>query len=80
MDVENWSGGGPAVAAAFRFKSNENDWVAVGALTFPTGTTMSVRAPLVFSTPPVSIQPWTRSPVAVMTVPDRSTWRFPLRV
>ena len=56
-DVENVSGGGPAVAAALRFMSNDSDLVATGALMLPTGTLMSPGSEFVSRTPLLSDQP-----------------------
>ena len=75
--------GGPAVADAFRFRSNEKLVDVVGAFIVPIGTVMSLIAPLVFTSPVaglISVHPWTRSPVDVSRFPALSTWRLPPRV
>src|SRR5260370_5951792 len=72
-EVEKVPGGGPAVAAASRFKSTETLEVAFGAASDPTGTVIGPMGTFVSRTPLDRVQPCTTSLVGVTRFPVEFT-------
>ncbi|CPU67393.1 Uncharacterised protein [Mycobacteroides abscessus] len=70
----------PSAASEGRLPPNVTPVVARGGMTSPTGIVRFPSGLLVFTTPSVAVQPWTRSPLALTRRPAPSNVNPPLRV